>query len=630
VIVEVVTKLMTHHAANLQLASDWLQDIVAACLSIHFGKAKRFAVVPFKAYGEESWLARFLEKHTPTHDEFVLLMLALIPHLKPGFFSKVIAEHLPNGGDFPEFGGVKATNHRGILPTGETAQFILAGGGGVVGVYRVAQGDIPGASPLFVGPCQVYKGYDPESVSLFDIYGNGGLDLLISDEDLGQIVVLESRGDSGQGGCSPWEEEPRARLPVAGAPGDVVVHRNEKEIVVATGTDASAIIETYKIPSPCGDDCFFTPGPGLGLNQEPRRGGPTGLSAARQQDGSLLVASIVEDVGQEERYPFPVDPEPPEKGAVDLVSFRSDPSPGDLRSFSSLAAGFPMTRLEWEGGELDAVILGHFAGDDALVDLVGHAVSGGFLLFPRIDPGAETVPQPTVISFLEEPLLDLERVEISSGPDLCLAATSREVSLMDAKSGCTVIRSSTAGTITSVACGWSAASRDLPHLNVAVLDGVNLFAGSIDDLNNEDSLATDVSGIVGCRDLNGDDVDDIVLVDVVTSSLRVFLARRDGLFKDGVAAFSFTSPIEALELAFLDANGDGRTDVCLGTLRGDIHLLLGDGRGAFPAERASVVFAGPDLEGIRAVDLDGDGREEVLASVGVPGLVILRSRNGTR
>lgn len=54
-------------------------------------------------------------------------MLALIPHLQPGFFSNMIAEHLPEGGDFPEFGGVKALNHRGILPTEETAQFILAG-----------------------------------------------------------------------------------------------------------------------------------------------------------------------------------------------------------------------------------------------------------------------------------------------------------------------------------------------------------------------------------------------------------------------------------------------------------------------------------------------------------------------
>jgi AAA+ superfamily predicted ATPase len=55
------------------------------------------------------------------------MLLALAPHLQPDFFSKIIAEYLPEGGDFPEFGGVKGANHRGILPTGETAQFILGG-----------------------------------------------------------------------------------------------------------------------------------------------------------------------------------------------------------------------------------------------------------------------------------------------------------------------------------------------------------------------------------------------------------------------------------------------------------------------------------------------------------------------
>jgi hypothetical protein len=54
-------------------------------------------------------------------------MLALVPSLKPEFFTKSIATHLPDGGDLPEFGGARVGNHRGILPTGETAQFILAG-----------------------------------------------------------------------------------------------------------------------------------------------------------------------------------------------------------------------------------------------------------------------------------------------------------------------------------------------------------------------------------------------------------------------------------------------------------------------------------------------------------------------
>lgn len=62
-----------------------------------------------------------------TTDEWLIVMLSLVPHVQPNFFESVILEHFPNGGDFPEFGGVKATNHRGMLPTGETAQFILAG-----------------------------------------------------------------------------------------------------------------------------------------------------------------------------------------------------------------------------------------------------------------------------------------------------------------------------------------------------------------------------------------------------------------------------------------------------------------------------------------------------------------------
>jgi len=61
------------------------------------------------------------------HDDWVTVMITLIPHVQPNFFESVILEHLPNGGDFPEIGGVKATNHRSMLPTGETLQFILAG-----------------------------------------------------------------------------------------------------------------------------------------------------------------------------------------------------------------------------------------------------------------------------------------------------------------------------------------------------------------------------------------------------------------------------------------------------------------------------------------------------------------------
>ncbi|WP_205703515.1 ATP-binding protein [Hymenobacter radiodurans] len=59
--------------------------------------------------------------------ELLYLMIALAPHLQPGFFDALIRDCLPDGGELPEFGGVRGANHRGLLPTGETALYILAG-----------------------------------------------------------------------------------------------------------------------------------------------------------------------------------------------------------------------------------------------------------------------------------------------------------------------------------------------------------------------------------------------------------------------------------------------------------------------------------------------------------------------
>ena len=81
-------------------------------------QADDFEAASLDFYSEDSGLARFIATYKPTCEEFVILMLVLTPHIKPGFFANIIAEHLPEGGDFSEFGGVKVANHRGIVPTG--------------------------------------------------------------------------------------------------------------------------------------------------------------------------------------------------------------------------------------------------------------------------------------------------------------------------------------------------------------------------------------------------------------------------------------------------------------------------------------------------------------------------------
>lgn len=118
---------MNPQAPNLLSALDWIAQAVAGRLNLQFQKTQGFETSPLGYYDDESLLARFIKRQNPTSEEFSIFMLALAPHLRPDFFSKLIAEHLPEGGEFPEFGGVKGANHRGILPTGETAQFVIAG-----------------------------------------------------------------------------------------------------------------------------------------------------------------------------------------------------------------------------------------------------------------------------------------------------------------------------------------------------------------------------------------------------------------------------------------------------------------------------------------------------------------------
>ena len=84
-----------------------------------------------KAYEVAKWsngvLKHFVLDNKLNEAEVTILLLALVPHILPDYFTGIIAEYLPNGGDFPDFGGVKGKNHRGILPTGETVLYILAG-----------------------------------------------------------------------------------------------------------------------------------------------------------------------------------------------------------------------------------------------------------------------------------------------------------------------------------------------------------------------------------------------------------------------------------------------------------------------------------------------------------------------
>lgn len=73
-------------------------------------------------------IADYVRRKTLSPDLTKILLIALMPHIRPDLFDNVIEESLKKPGDFPKLGGARGKNFRGFLPTGETMIFLLGGG----------------------------------------------------------------------------------------------------------------------------------------------------------------------------------------------------------------------------------------------------------------------------------------------------------------------------------------------------------------------------------------------------------------------------------------------------------------------------------------------------------------------
>ena len=70
----------------------------------------------------------FFQSHLPNKSfqaiDLFLIVGALIPHFSPAYYDQLFVE-LFGEGNFPELGGVRGKQHRGILLTGEMALFLI-------------------------------------------------------------------------------------------------------------------------------------------------------------------------------------------------------------------------------------------------------------------------------------------------------------------------------------------------------------------------------------------------------------------------------------------------------------------------------------------------------------------------
>ena len=111
---------------NLSTTLNFLAALTRYRVGQHLGKDLPAPTVP-SIQDDDAPLTDFIQHRRLTVDEYVVLAIALAPHIKPHLFDQIIQEFLPKGGNFPPIGGVKNNNTRIFLPTGETAIFLLAG-----------------------------------------------------------------------------------------------------------------------------------------------------------------------------------------------------------------------------------------------------------------------------------------------------------------------------------------------------------------------------------------------------------------------------------------------------------------------------------------------------------------------
>lgn len=81
----------------------------------------------FPSCSDNAPYSSFIRDHNLDPDSQLLLLLALVPWIQPNFFDRLIQSALPEAGDYPQLGGMRGRQHRGFLPTGDTALFLLAG-----------------------------------------------------------------------------------------------------------------------------------------------------------------------------------------------------------------------------------------------------------------------------------------------------------------------------------------------------------------------------------------------------------------------------------------------------------------------------------------------------------------------
>jgi AAA+ superfamily predicted ATPase len=122
---------MLQNAATLDMELDWFSRVLDTRLRLYFVQDCEHEdireLAPPSLDGHASEYARLVRELSMGFDERIVLILSLIPHVRPQLLDTFYIRNKNFDRGFTEFGGWTGKAHGGFLPTGESAAYILAG-----------------------------------------------------------------------------------------------------------------------------------------------------------------------------------------------------------------------------------------------------------------------------------------------------------------------------------------------------------------------------------------------------------------------------------------------------------------------------------------------------------------------
>ena len=107
---------------------EWFETVLHVTIGVYFQQQGfEKASVGQLRLPSSKWLEEATKHSDITFEERVIVMLALMPHIKPQALDTFFLQNGALDRQFTQFGGWKGLSHGGFLPTGETAVFIIAG-----------------------------------------------------------------------------------------------------------------------------------------------------------------------------------------------------------------------------------------------------------------------------------------------------------------------------------------------------------------------------------------------------------------------------------------------------------------------------------------------------------------------